>query len=273
MAGAGWLSANVRNHPIGSSQQLFQGITYTRETRNSPRLMIIHVITVDLRAESLGFLVTPGDPNMELPLKARTTSQFLADFSVQVAVNGDGFTPWRSNSVLDYYPHPGDPVKPAGLAASLGKVYSSGASGLPTLYISQNNRASINNPPGKIYNAISGTAMLVRNGRVVNGLDGGPEPRTALALDRRNRKMLVVVVDGRQPDYSQGATLAELAQIILEYQGYNAINLDGGGSTALVFENRDGSPQLLNAPIDNQLPGRERPVGNHLGIFARRTEE
>jgi hypothetical protein len=126
LAGAGWIWANARPQPIGASQQLFQGISYRRETRSSPRLMVIHVITVDLRAEGLSFLVTPGDPDQELPLKARTTSQFMEDFKVQVAVNGDGFTPWRSNSILDYYPHPGDPVKPAGLAASLGQIYSSG---------------------------------------------------------------------------------------------------------------------------------------------------
>jgi hypothetical protein len=273
LAGAGWIWVNARPQPIGASQQLFQGISYRRETRSSPRLMVIHVIIVDLRAEGLSFLVTPGDPDQELPLKARTTSQFLEDFDLQVAVNGDGFAPWRSNSILDYYPHLGDPVRPAGLAASLGQVYSSGSSGLPTLYISQNNRASINNPRGKIYNAISGTEMLVRNGHAVAGLAGEPEPRTALALDRRNRRLLIIVVDGRQPEYSQGATLAELAGMILEYQGYNAMNMDGGGSTTMVIEDQDGSPKLLNTPIDNHMPGRERPVGNHLGIFAGRIEE
>jgi hypothetical protein len=265
--------ANARTQPIGASQQLFQGVSYTRETRSSPRLMVIHRITVDLRAEGLHFLVTPGETGQELPLEARTTSQFLEEFELQIAVNGDGFNPWRSNGVLDYYPRPGDGVSPAGLAASRGQVYSTGSSQLPTLYISHNNRAGFNNPPGKLYNAISGTEMLVRNGKAIAGLGGEPEPRTALALDRRNRSLLIIVVDGRQPDYSQGATLAELAEIILDYHGYNGMNMDGGGSSALVIEEPDGSPKLLNIPIDNQVPGRERPVGNHLGIFARRIEE
>lgn len=46
------------------------------------------------------------------------------------------------------------------------------------------------------------------------------------------------------------------------------MNLDGGGSTTLVMEGDNGQPVLLNSPIDSRIPGRERAVANHLGIFA-----
>jgi exopolysaccharide biosynthesis protein len=46
-----------------------------------------------------------------------------------------------------------------------------------------------------------------------------------------------------------------------------AMAMDGGGSSTLVVEGEDGSPRILNTPIDNYIPGRERPVGNHLGIY------
>jgi hypothetical protein len=46
--------------------------------------------------------------------------------------------------------------------------------------------------------------------------------------------------------------------------------LDGGGSTALVISDGQDGFRLLNRPIHNRLPGRERPVGNHLGVFAER---
>jgi len=66
-------------------------------------------------------------------------------------------------------------------------------------------------------------------------------------------------------------TLAELAHVILEHGGYDALNLDGGGSSALVVEGADGRPRLLNSPIHGRVPpGRERPVANHLGVFAWR---
>jgi hypothetical protein len=48
------------------------------------------------------------------------------------------------------------------------------------------------------------------------------------------------------------------------------MNLDGGGSSTLAVEGANGRPEVLNSPIHQRIPGRERPVGNHLGIFAER---
>ena len=262
---------NPRSQPAEAESQLFQGIQYQRQVLQSPRRMVVHIVTVDLRQRGLSFLVTPGDPKAELPLKARTTSKFLHEFSLQLAINGDGFTPWRSNSPLDYYPHAGDPVSPNGLAASKGVVYAQNSGNHPVLYITRTNKADFNSPAGKIFNAISGDPMLVERGKPTGeALAGGDraEPRTAVGLDRRKRRLVIVLVDGRQPGYSEGATLAELAEMLIKYGAYTGMNLDGGGSSTLAIQGRDGKPTLLNSPIDLQIAGRERNVGNHLGIFA-----
>lgn len=263
-----WYTLGGHPQPAEKSQELFQGIYYSRQVRQSPRPMVIHVVQVDLRAEGISLLVTPGEPKAELPLTARTTSQFLEDFNLQLAVNGDGFTPWRSNSPLDVYPRNGDRVAPIGLAASQGVQYSDFTDNEPVLYIGRNNRAQFNNPGGKIYNAIAGNLMLVARGQILSGLDGETQPRTALAIDRRGRTLLILVVDGRQPGYSEGSTLAELAELILEFGGYQGMNMDGGGSSTLVRAGASGKAQVLNSPIDQGIPGRERVVGNHLGIYA-----
>jgi hypothetical protein len=47
------------------------------------------------------------------------------------------------------------------------------------------------------------------------------------------------------------------------------MNLDGGGSSTLVIEGEDGQPVILNSPIDHYIPGTERPVANHLGIYIK----
>jgi len=47
------------------------------------------------------------------------------------------------------------------------------------------------------------------------------------------------------------------------------MSLDGGGSSTVVIEGKDGKPEILNSPIDIYIPGRERPVGNHLGIYVK----
>ena len=269
-AAAGWLYL-ARPQPAATKQELFPGVTYLREARNDPRPMVIHVVIADLREPDLQLLVTPGEAGAERSLQARTTSDFLEEFDVQVAVNGDGFTPWWSNSILNYYPHSGNPVAPLGFAASQGEIYSQGNGIGPTLYISRSKRARFNSAEGGIFNAISGNLMLLAAGKmlpeVLQAEDGDiPQPRTAIALDKNGRRLIIVVVDGRQPNYSEGATLAELAEILIHQGAYFGMNLDGGGSTTLAAESDTGGARLLNSPIDHSIPGRERPVGNHLGI-------
>jgi hypothetical protein len=255
--------------PPSVGDTLFQGVTYSREVRTSPRPMVIHVVTIDLRAKGISLFVTPGDPKRELPNDARTTSQFLDEFGVQIAVNGDGFTPWSTNP-LDPYPKPGEPVDPLGLAISNGKTYSEPRDNVPVLYTSPAGKAQFNDPPGNIAHAISGLEMIVINGKVADGLDEETEPRTAIGLNRASSKLILVVVDGRQPGYSEGATISELAAILLDNGAHNAMNMDGGGSSTLVIEGENGQPLVLNSPIDGNVPGSERPVANHLGIFAKR---
>lgn len=264
-----------RPAPVPVKQKLFEGVIYRRVVHVLPRPMIAHVITIDTKKKNTSFLVTPPDSDGETPLNARTTSQFLDEFDVQIAVNGDGFSPWWSRSVADYYPHVGDPVAPLGFSASNGKVYWKGENeedvGIePTLYISRRNALSFNNRPGNVYSAISGDRMLIVKGEIVAGLDDSEvEPRTAIGINRNGRYLYIVVVDGRQPYYSEGATFMELAELLLQQGAYMAMSMDGGGSSTLVVEGEQGLPRILNTPIDQYVPGRERPVGNHLGVYIK----
>jgi hypothetical protein len=51
------------------------------------------------------------------------------------------------------------------------------------------------------------------------------------------------------------------------------MNLDGGGSSALVIGMANGSAIQLNTPIHAYVPGTERPVANHLGVYARTIDD
>jgi len=85
-------------------------------------------------------------------------------------------------------------------------------------------------------------------------------PRTAVAWHDDRRSVLLVVVDGRQPELSAGMTLPELARWLEEEQDVEeAYNLDGGGSSAMVLDGR-----LVNAPSD----GRERRRSDLLLLLA-----
>jgi len=265
------LFGRERPAPIPMKEELYEGVTYRRVVRYFPNAMIAHVITIDTKTKGIQFLVTPADSKSETPLNARTTSQFLDEFGVQIAINGDGFSPWWSRGPADYYPHVGDPVMPLGFAASKGDDYSQGVElsvgEKPTLYISRRNAFAFNDKPNRVFNAISGDRMLVLQGQPVPDLDDSElDPRTAIGLNKNGRYLYIVVVDGRQPFYSAGITFADLANLLVDQRAYIAMSLDGGGSSTLVMGGETGEPVLMNFPIDNYIPGRERPVANHFGV-------
>lgn len=254
--------------PVAMQTGPFQGIKYYRRVHFTPYPMVAHIVVVDLQAPGIGFIVTAGDSSEALPLKARTTSQFARSTGVQVAINGDGFTPWHANGPFDYFPHIGDRVAPAGYAMSEGAVYGEGPG--PTIYFSKDAEASFTLGDITPFNAISGNNMIVVNSVPVDGLDNSyAAPRTAIGLDKSGKYLILFVADGRQPFYSQGATLFEMAQLMIFYGADNAMNMDGGGSSTLVMRNPLGIVRVINSPIQTGIPGRERPVGNHLGIFAQ----
>ena len=256
-------------------KQLFEGVTYSREIFMSPRPNVVHIVTIDVATPGIRFLVTPSTLT-DGKLPAKTTSRFLQESGVQVAINGSFFSPFR-DKFFQYYPHDGDPVSVYGFTMSQGQQYSTPESGYNPLLISRTNQLAVASPLGQVYNALSGYDIFVKEGKVQKVIDqryhpNEPSPRTAIAIDQPGQRMILLVVDGRQPNYSEGMTLAELGEIGIDYGAYTALNLDGGGSSTLVVEDPPGKAVVLNSPIHRRIPpGRQRPVANHLGIFANRT--
>jgi hypothetical protein len=273
LAGGYWIYSKGRPAPVPVKEEIMDGVTYMRIVKYLPHSMVAHVLVIDKKVGKFQFMVTPPDEVEGGALKARTTSQFLEEFDVQIAINGDGFFPWWSRSPVDYYPHIGDPVTPNGFTASFGEKYADGLQDVrpePTLYISRRSELTFNKPPNKIHHALSGDRMLILGGEIIPDLDDAQiEPRTAIGINRNGRFTYLVVVDGRQPFYSEGATFAELADLLKELGAFYAMSLDGGGSSTMVIKGEDGEPVILNSPIDNYIPLRERPVANHLGIYIK----
>jgi len=122
--------------------------------------------------------------------------------------------------------------------------------------------------------AVGGFPVLVADSVLAAGLDSaggagfGParHPRTAVGIAAGGRRLLLVTVDGRQAPYSDGMTLRELAEFLRGLGAADAINLDGGGSTALVLRRPDGSYAPVNRPSDRE---GERAVANTLAVVRR----
>jgi hypothetical protein len=123
-----------------------------------------------------------------------------------------------------------------------------------------------------VMEAVGGRPVLVRDSAIVPQVDTegaagfatSRHPRTAVGIARNGDRLLLVTVDGRQKPYSDGMTLRELANLMLALGARDAINLDGGGSTTLVYKDpRSGQLTIANRPSD---PSGERAVGNALAI-------
>jgi hypothetical protein len=271
--GGYWLWFTHRGPPHATREPWFAGVEYTRLVRQHPRPLVAHLVRVDLAEPGIDLLVTPGQPSEAGDVLADTTSGFAARHGVQVAINAHFFFPFHANSPLDYQPRVGEPVRVVGRAASRGVAYGKDAPGTVTVYLSRERRVSFEPPRGEVWQALSGLGYVVREGAPVahpeQGASDRPYPRTALAVDATGRYLLLLVVDGKQRRYSEGATLAEVADLLLAQGAHTGIQLDGGGSATLVRETAPGRVRPVNAFSNFRLPWWERPVATHLGIYAR----
>lgn len=256
--------------PSSIRQTLFTGITYLRKDLTTPRPNAVHVVAIDLQTSNLEFLVTPSS-KPDGTICTRTTSKFLEEFKLHLAINADGWRYLDPKTVPGAACAKGDPVKVNGYAASRGIVYSRVKTYEPEIYISLRNAVTVNLPPVKPFNAFAGDRVVVDKGTLVKNLAATiPQPRTALGLNKNGRWLTLMVVDGRQEGYSEGVTFPELGELLISYGVYTGVNLDGGGSSTMVIKGADGKPRVLNSPIDLNVPGRERQVANHLGLYIKK---
>lgn len=208
LAGSGysyWYYHRPQPDPI-QNQTLFQGVTYSREIYTEPRPNVVHIVSIDLDAPGISLFVTPDNPKEGRALQARTTSQFVKEFGVQMAINGGFFYPFYVKGPLWFYPHVGNPVDVYGLSMAQGRQYSPPEPGYNTLYVSQQGDVSIGAPIGTPYYALSGFSVFLKEGELDGNFTGryyetSPSPRTVVALDKPGRQLSLFVVDGRQPSH------------------------------------------------------------------------
>ncbi|MEI6285568.1 MAG: phosphodiester glycosidase family protein [Bacillota bacterium] len=117
------------------------------------------------------------------------------------------------------------------------------------------------------YDAIGAGPQLIKDGKVaittklekvLPDIANGRAPRTAIA-ETDDQHIILVVVDGRQP-HSIGMTLTELAEFLLKYSARKAMNLDGGGSSAILVHGR-----ILSKPSD----GKERAIASAIAVVRK----
>ena len=261
--------------PITQTAEPFIGVTHYQITQsfNSPapyvlpREVSLHIVEINPNAPGISFLGTPGNGATAEEYTRQTTSSFVNNHDLAVGVNGDFYsTDTGANASV------------IGLGMSNGAIVSPAVSGWHSFVTRQNNTAIITSnggTPSGAWNAVSGNQRLVTNGVNVAPNDSYTttlNPHTAVGIDASNGHIFFMVVDGRQGNFSRGMRTDEMADILIDFGVDNAINLDGGGSSTLVFgDGAGGAARTVNSPSDGsseQSPGGQRSVANHFGVFA-----
>ncbi|MBO4446494.1 MAG: phosphodiester glycosidase family protein [Bacteroidales bacterium] len=95
-------------------------------------------------------------------------------------------------------------------------------------------------------------------------------PRSAVALTENNH-FIMMTVDGRQTNSAEGMSAKELTRFFVKnFNPQYALNMDGGGSTAMCVEGLgNSSTHIVNVPIQDNVKGRERARDTHFMIVAK----
>ncbi len=297
----------------------YVGVTKIDETLSSPRPEAVHILEIDLTAPGIHFEMSPATPPNPPQSGDVTTVQktltYMNSVNAQFAINTEFFVnPPHANSATPLWGFAasnGNVYSP--FQATNGNTYAI-APNAAAINIDPTNQASVVTrntsdssgmtvaQPVTIGNAVSGSAQIITNGQdsiptyaEAGGVltDGSGysssnswyannhlAARSAMGLSQDNKTLFLLTVDNNANDNSQGLTVTELADFMRTSLGvWNALNLDGGGSTTLSWVNPSTSLSsdinlTSNIGGNTYSDGRnDRAVGASLAVFATPTPE
>ena len=285
---AGLVTLGLRAAPVLPAwTPIFKGVDYLTATVNTPAdpnfptLQVGYALRIDLSDPDVKLLTTPKIANYQAGVRetgAMTVGRFLQTHQLQAAINANFYAPIVDGGQTEGYPLTAD-----GLLISQGVVVSPQNSSVNSAAIifDKTNRPTVihTNWPATsntgTYTAVSGDYSLVVKGvnisRKYLNLGGIHDlnPRTSFGISQDRRYLILLAIDGRQPGYSNGSYDFETAGWMLLLGAYDAVNMDGGGSTTMVVANSAGTPMELNQSSYVAGTGKERLIGGHLGIYAK----
>lgn len=228
-------------------QLVAPGVEYRQIERDG---VDAHAVRIDLSQPELQIIATSETE------RGLTVTEFASRNGAVVAINGDYFD-------LE--------LRPIGLAMGDGRVWAEAIESIRRQEVVGvgGRRVQIfprvdplRAPEPWMSGAVSGWPTVVEDCEPVERLPGSdhftraPHPRTAVGLSADQQQLYLVVADGRREGVP-GLTLPALARLMDDLGACTAVNLDGGGSSAMWVRDR-----IVNQPSDLI----ERPVANHLAV-------
>ena len=211
---------------------------------------IINILEIDLKKnqKKLGLKA--------LPKSRELTSKLAQEANAVVAING-GFFDMKNGGAVDFIKVDNQVVNQTRSKSVRANAYF--AFDKKTIRIVSDS-SSISHYPNIM---LAGPMLLAQDTRAQlskNAFNDNRHPRTAVGL--KGNKLILITVDGRRRE-SQGMSLHELTHILKWYGCEDAMNLDGGGSTAMYILNEPHNG-IVSYPADNNKfdHAGERKVSN-----------
>lgn len=268
-----------------AAREFAPGMRCHHLTLDAPRLMENYMVRVDLHTPGLrvtgtGRAANWGEPMSDVTNRVvlidtlrRKTRDFLEEHrahgtNMVLAVNTSPWSPWEPPFTHRHarLPH---------LTVLNGEIVSHTTKRGPMLVVYTNNVAVITNELDdaelpSVAVAHPGFAIIMKAGETPMANDGKRRPtlapRTAFGISADGRYLYILVVDGRQPGYSHGADMVDLARLLKAAGASDAINVDGGGSSTLVRCDQAGGGVVIDNRHDAN--GRYyRNVAVSLGFY------
>ncbi len=260
---------------------LYKGVQYKSITRNKGEIKM-HIMKIDATDPEVDIFVTPPRKDGK-HTTAFKPSTFLTKHNAQVVINGTGYAPANLSAE-------GELKMPETLSIYNGKKYAESRGENAFFVVLKNGTKKIIKSEEyplyekKISMALGAWPWAGVQGLLIeDGINLVPNEvandyaaaRSALGISTDGKNVYLVLIEGKPREVlttiyaglvGQGVTLKDLTAIMQELDCARAINLDGGGSSALVVENTiTHKPLILNTPSDHK---GERAAGSHLGIKA-----
>jgi hypothetical protein len=230
----------------------YRGVTHIFRQQEG---VAAHIVTIDLACAEIDVVATrPRE-------RFATVTTFAREQHAQIAINANFFD---------------DGATSCGLAVGDGRVWrdstqSNCGASLAFGRVANGWRAEVfdsfgwvrDNPLRWATQVVTGKPVMLRHGELLfhphepSGM-WRAHPRTAIGMAADRHTLVIAVVEGRRRS-APGMTSNEMIPLLEEFAVSDAINLDGGGSSALYIAAEGG---IVNRPSD----GVERTVLNHLGF-------
>lgn len=252
MIGLAFQMVPAQAYPVTAYTPIYEGMEYATGTATSPRLMRAWAVRVDLKSPWVATCCSPGNGAAAYETALQTTPAFLSQWGIKAAINTSFFDANLSpNTDIWGLLISGTNVVSGPYAAPFDSQLTITPAKVPNLACS----GSI---PSGIQDAFAGSYIILSNGAITVG-DDDVNPRSGVGYSQDKRYFIMVVVDGRQPGWSDGTGYGGLAQWLKDFGAWDGLSLDGGGSTCLSVA---GMGSYVNRPCY----GYARAVGANFGF-------